>query len=142
MCAYIVHLYACDSHVLCMLRMSHDVHVMKNTRIVDDKVFSIYPQQIMREQDQDLGKVSQSVHVLGQMGEEIGNELDDHNRYAGSLRLVGQCHCTCYSGDGNGSSCVNSQGCAICNLTLYWSLRMGMRTLHQLNIFIVLLFIK
>ena len=85
-----------------MLRMSHDVHVMKITQIVDDKVFSIYPQQIMREQDQDLGKVSQSVNVLGQMGEEIGNELDDHNRYAGSLRRAGDCNCTHYIGDENG----------------------------------------
>ena len=39
-------------------------------------------QQVMHEQDRDLQKVHHSLHTLGQMGEEIGNELDDQNRLA------------------------------------------------------------
>ena len=39
-------------------------------------------QQVMRQQDQDLEKVHHSLHTLGQMGEEIGGELDDQNRLA------------------------------------------------------------
>ena len=38
----------------------------------------------------------QSVHVLGQMGEEIGNELDDQNRSVYAIAaciLVGVCNC-------------------------------------------------
>jgi chromosome segregation ATPase len=54
-----------------------------NQGFIDDQIQR--QQQIMREQDQDLGKVSHSLHVLGQMGEEIGNELDDQNRMLDDL---------------------------------------------------------
>ena len=37
-------------------------------------------QQVMHDQDRDLQKVHHSLHTLGQMGEEMGNELDDQNR--------------------------------------------------------------
>ena len=39
----------------------------------------------MRDQDQDLQKVHHSLHTLGQMGEEIGDELDDQNRLVPSI---------------------------------------------------------
>ena len=38
---------------------------------------TMYPQTVMKEQDEQLELVGQSVGVLKQMGEQIGNELDD-----------------------------------------------------------------